>query len=723
MATFYLPGADSGYSSDTNVRYRIKVVEGAISGRTRSLTVSVEYWRTDANTGYTSAGNGTCYCKIDGTEYTQTFTSSQRVTYNSYTPLFQKTISVSYDVNGGKSLAVSAYSYAPDSNNISSSGYQGGTIQLSNIGKQTYTVAYNANGGTGVPANQTKTHGTALTLSSTKPTRTGYTFKNWNTAANGSGTSYASGASYTGNAALTLYAQWTINTYTVSYNANGGTGAPGNQTKTYGTTLTLSSTKPTRDKYNFLGWGTSASSTTVSYAAGGSYTANAAITLYAIWEVAYVEPRINDFEVKRVEKAEAGSGPINQVPISIDTNGSIFNGTGYREGYRLSSSGGLSALTNSVATGFIPAKPGDIVTMSGVSWPTSNGYTYFVMYDANFTKVAHINRETSYVNSNGWSYFANVNESETTVTIDSDNVTTFNISTTMDYAYVRISAIGSGANMVVNVTSTTSGGDEEESGTVSDAGTYFQTSFDWATDEALQSITVKYKPSTSSTWTTNTISDSGTSGSVSKLFGPISVENGYDIQVTVADASGSTTVTGFVPGKAYTIDCKRGGKGVAFGKPAETEDLFEVDWDAQFNKTLKVNGRNIDGHWDSLAGRPGNLVRYQWLANAATYAKGATITFNQDPTKYAAIFVRLDWGGVAVGVVSGNVGSRGFVLEATSVSSTNVKLNVIVLGETDDALVWKITGMYRILNNGSALSLPALESLNIGPIFGLEALS
>lgn len=74
---------------------------------------------------------------------------------------------------------------------------------------------------------------------------------------------------------------WT--SYTVSYNANGGSGAPSSQTKWKDQTLTLSSTKPTRTGYTFKGWGTSASDTTVDYAAGASYTANAGDTLYAIW--------------------------------------------------------------------------------------------------------------------------------------------------------------------------------------------------------------------------------------------------------------------------------------------------------------------------------------------------------------------------------------------------------------------------------------------------------
>ncbi len=148
-----------------------------------------------------------------------------------------------------------------------------------------YSVGYNANGGSGAPSAQTKTHGTNLTLSSVKPSRTGYTFKNWNTKADGSGTSYASGAVYSSNADVTLYAQWTVTTYTVSYNANGGSGAPSAQTKTYGKDLTLSTVKSTRTGYTFKNWNTKADGSGTSYASGATYKENAAVTLYAQWSI------------------------------------------------------------------------------------------------------------------------------------------------------------------------------------------------------------------------------------------------------------------------------------------------------------------------------------------------------------------------------------------------------------------------------------------------------
>lgn len=76
--------------------------------------------------------------------------------------------------------------------------------------KTSYAVRYYANGGdsSAMPAAQTKWYGESLTLSSTVPTRAGFTFLGWNTNAKGTGTHYAPSATYTGNAALSLYAMW-----------------------------------------------------------------------------------------------------------------------------------------------------------------------------------------------------------------------------------------------------------------------------------------------------------------------------------------------------------------------------------------------------------------------------------------------------------------------------------------------------------------------------------
>lgn len=149
-----------------------------------------------------------------------------------------------------------------------------------------YTVSYNANGGSGAPASQTKYHGTALTLRSTVPTRSGYTFLGWSTSSTAISPTYSAGSSFTTNANTMLYAVWQKNPtqYTITYNANGGSGAPAAQTKSENVAITLSSTKPTRSGYTFLGWSTSSTATTPTYYPGSSYTANSSVTLYAVWE-------------------------------------------------------------------------------------------------------------------------------------------------------------------------------------------------------------------------------------------------------------------------------------------------------------------------------------------------------------------------------------------------------------------------------------------------------
>lgn len=152
------------------------------------------------------------------------------------------------------------------------------------------TITYNANGGSGAPGNQIKYWGISTSLSNTKPTRTGYTFQNWNTKSDGTGTSYAPGASYTGNTELMLYAIWKVITYTITYNGNGGTVNTGTQTKNHGSSVPISGTA-TRDKYNFKGWSTSVGGSVI-YKTGDAYSYNANTTLYAVWELAYTKPRI-----------------------------------------------------------------------------------------------------------------------------------------------------------------------------------------------------------------------------------------------------------------------------------------------------------------------------------------------------------------------------------------------------------------------------------------------
>lgn len=188
--------------------------------------------------------------------------------------------------------------------NLSWGGVYGGTKSASGSltveGQTTYRVTYNANGGSGAPSAQTKTHGVSLKLSTVTPYRSGYVFQGWATTSTG-GVSYNPGDYYTTNASITLYAVWGTTGYTVSYNANGGSGAPSAQTKQHGVRLRLSYTEPIRTNYIFLGWGTSAASTTVSYEPGDYYTRNADITLFAVWQYSYNAPEIMNVKSDRCD--------------------------------------------------------------------------------------------------------------------------------------------------------------------------------------------------------------------------------------------------------------------------------------------------------------------------------------------------------------------------------------------------------------------------------------
>ncbi len=133
--------------------------------------------------------------------------------------------------------------------------YAGESLTLSNnlptranASAGSYTVTLDANGGSVSPA--------SLTAART----TSYTFKKWNTKADGSGTDYSRNASYSANASLTLYAQWSSSTSTAS----------------------VSLPTPTKSGFSFLGWATS---TTASSGITGSYTPTGNVTLFAIWKM------------------------------------------------------------------------------------------------------------------------------------------------------------------------------------------------------------------------------------------------------------------------------------------------------------------------------------------------------------------------------------------------------------------------------------------------------
>lgn len=153
----------------------------------------------------------------------------------------------------------------------------------------------------------------------------------------------------------------------------------------------------------------------------------------------------------------------NQVPISTDTDGSIFNGTGYIENRRLSSSGGLSgsAQNGSVTTGFIPFPNGDatIIRIKGVEFLNAHanhdGHYYLYFYDAQKAKYG----DYHYLRSGDTASVSHI----ATITRDANGVET--IAFNQQYGdtnmllngvrnqakYFRITAYGKGADMIVTI--------------------------------------------------------------------------------------------------------------------------------------------------------------------------------------------------------------------------------------------------------------------------------
>ena len=170
--------------------------------------------------------------------------------------------------------------------------YGAGLLNLESFvqsGPKHYTVAYNANGGSGAPARQRKTAGETLTLANGRPVRMDgstsrtvklnacggsvskstltasakirYAFQGWNTMDDGSGTDYAPRASYTADESVTLFAQWTESYYDIE---------------------ALQLPTAVRAGYTFLGW---ADSPDAESGLTGSYTPEANTELYAIWRI------------------------------------------------------------------------------------------------------------------------------------------------------------------------------------------------------------------------------------------------------------------------------------------------------------------------------------------------------------------------------------------------------------------------------------------------------
>lgn len=134
----------------------------------------------------------------------------------------------------------------------------------------------------------------------------------------------------------------------------------------------------------------------------------------------------------------------NQVPISTGTDGNVYNGTGYKDGYRLNSSGTETEQEGSTLTGFIPCKGSDTIRIKGVTWglqADAGIRCYVAMYDENKTNLVSIQRDST----TNWM----------TPTYDeSTGVLTMCLSGNANagkMAYVRFNCKGNGEDMIITI--------------------------------------------------------------------------------------------------------------------------------------------------------------------------------------------------------------------------------------------------------------------------------
>ena len=191
--------------------------------------------------------------------------------------------SYTFTINKTKSTQSIACKAEITSKSTYVSGTKSASKNQSVSAKTSYTISYDGNGGS-TPSNQTKWYGEDINLQGA-PSRTGYSFNRWNTNTSNTGTGYAGGAKYTANSGVKLYAIWNANSYAINYNANGGSGAPGNFNKAYGSGVNLSNTRPNKTGYTFAGWKSSLTNQIYQPGAWFGENSTGTITLTAQWNI------------------------------------------------------------------------------------------------------------------------------------------------------------------------------------------------------------------------------------------------------------------------------------------------------------------------------------------------------------------------------------------------------------------------------------------------------
>jgi uncharacterized repeat protein (TIGR02543 family) len=266
----------------------------------------------------------------------------------------------------------------------------------------TYTVSFNANGGAGSMSPESSNTGASLSANAFG--RSGYTFSGWNTQANGSGTGYADRASYGFGANVTLYAQWAVDVFSVTFNANGGTGSMAGESSS--STRALSVDTFSDSGFTFSGWNTQANGGGTAYAGGANYGFGANVTLYAQWSANFFAVTFN---------ANGGSGSMTTQSENTTTAliANSFTHSGYTfSGWNTQANGGGTAYAGGANYGFganvtlyaqWAAASVPVVTLSPTSQVVGNGNTATFSASASGNPAPSVQWEVSSNGGSSWS--------------------------------------------------------------------------------------------------------------------------------------------------------------------------------------------------------------------------------------------------------------------------------------------------------------------------------
>lgn len=135
----------------------------------------------------------------------------------------------------------------------------------------------------------------------------------------------------------------------------------------------------------------------------------------------YPRLEIPEGRVKQIARKSDGlvlwdAGYINMVPLSIDTDGSIYNGVGYKNGYRIRSGGAEGVQNNATCTGFIPVKGGDVVRFSGWTFDYAQNGNAINVADASLTNIGQFTMLPAHygIFQNGYSEYVSTSVVEET---------------------------------------------------------------------------------------------------------------------------------------------------------------------------------------------------------------------------------------------------------------------------------------------------------------------